>query len=86
MARLFRMLMALACILSGAAVGVLNTQPVVLDLGFAALHGTLGLSVLVALLLGVIVGGAILAIAVVAPLRRQLRIARSPSRKPAKEP
>ena len=75
------MAMALACILLGAVVGVLNTQPVVLDLGVVALPTSLGLSVLVALLLGVILGGAILAIAVVAPLRRRLRIAQGPQRK-----
>ena len=65
--------MALACILLGATVGLLNPQAVTLDLGFSRLHTSLGLAVLVALLLGVVVGGAILAIGVVAPLRRHLR-------------
>ena len=73
--------MALACILLGAVVGALNPQSVSLDLGFAALHTSLGLAVLVALLLGVIVGGSVLAIAVVAPLRRRLRMPQDPQRK-----
>lgn len=77
------MAMALACILLGAVIGVLNTEPVILDLGFVTLRTSLGLSVLVALLLGVIAGGTILAVAVVAPLRRRLRIAQGTQRKDA---
>lgn len=71
--RLIRLIVAIACILLGAIVGALNTQPVLLDFGFASVRASLGLSVLVALLIGVIAGGAILAIGVVAPLRRRLR-------------
>lgn len=85
MARLLRLLMAVACVMLGAVVGMLNTQPVVLDLGMAALPTSLGVAVLVALLLGVVVGGAILAIGVVAPLRRRLRLVQAPRRK-ATEP
>jgi uncharacterized membrane protein YciS (DUF1049 family) len=71
--RLIRLIVAVACILLGAIVGALNTQPILLDLGIASVRASLGLSVLVALLLGVLVGGTILAIGVVAPLRRRLR-------------
>jgi putative membrane protein len=71
--RLFRLLIAIACILLGAIVGALNTQPVLLDFGIASVRATLGLSVLLALLLGVLVGGTILAVGVVVPLRRRLR-------------
>lgn len=71
--RLIRLIVAIACLLLGAIVGALNTQPVLLDLGFASVRASLGLSVLVALLLGVVVGGTILAVGVVAPLRRRLR-------------
>ena len=71
--RLIRLILAVTCILLGAIVGALNTQPVLLDIGFASVRASLGLSVLVALLLGVVVGGGILAIGVVAPLRRRLR-------------
>ena len=71
--RLIRLIVAIACILLGAIVGALNTQPVLLDFGIASVRASLGLSVLVALLLGVVIGGTILAIGVVAPLRRRLR-------------
>lgn len=71
--RLIRLIVAIACILLGAIVGALNTQPVLLDFGIASVSASLGLSVLVALLLGVLVGGTILAIGVVAPLRGRLR-------------
>ncbi|RYH00275.1 MAG: DUF1049 domain-containing protein [Alphaproteobacteria bacterium] len=71
--RLIRFVAAIACILLGAVVGALNTQTVLLDLGLASIRASLGLSVLVALLLGVLVGGTILAIGVVVPLKRRLR-------------
>ena len=77
------MLVAVACILLGVLVGALNTQPVLLDLGVWTLRTTLGLSVLVALLLGVLLGGALLAVGVVAPLRRRLRRAEAANRNPA---
>lgn len=80
--RLIRLIAAIACILLGAVVGALNTQPVALDLGIATIRASLGLSMLVALSLGVLVGGGILAIAVVAPLRRRLRRAENAMRKP----
>ena len=73
MARILRLIIGLACLLAGALVGALNTQSVALDLGFRTLNSSLGLVVLVSLLLGVIVGGAILAVGVVAPLRHRLR-------------
>ena len=78
--RLIRLIAAIACILLGAIVGALNTQAVALDLGIATIRASLGLSVLVALLLGVLLGGGILAISVIAPLRRRLRRAENASR------
>ena len=80
--RLIRLIAAITCILLGAVVGALNTQPVALDLGMATIRASLGLSMLVALLLGVLVGGGILAIAVVAPLCRRLRRAENAMRAP----
>jgi lipopolysaccharide assembly protein A len=71
--RLFRLLIALACLAAGIAVGGLNTQAVQLDLGFAQLPTSLGVAVLVALLLGVVMGGLALAASVVLPLRQRLR-------------
>ena len=83
--RLIRLIVAIACIVLGAIVGALNTQPVLLDLGIASVRASLGLSVLVALLLGVLVGGTILAIGVVAPMRRRLRRAENAVRLPRTE-
>ena len=71
--RLIRWLIALLCLAVGIVVGALNPQPVALDLGMATLHSTLGVSVLLALLLGVIVGGLVLVASVVLPLRQRLR-------------
>jgi len=78
--RLVRLIAAFACIVLGAIVGALNTQRVVLDLGFTTIPTSLGLGIMLALLLGVLVGGTILAIGVVAPMRRRLRRAESAAR------
>lgn len=80
--RLVRLIAAFACIVLGAIVGALNTQRVVLDLGFTTVPTSLGLGILLALLLGVLVGGTILAIGGVAPMRRRLRRAESAARVP----
>ena len=83
--RLVRLIAAFACIMLGAIVGALNTQRVVLDLGFTTVPTSLGLGILLALLLGVLVGGTILAIGVVAPMRRCLRRAEASARLPRNE-
>lgn len=85
MASFIRFFAAVACLLTGGVVGALNPQPIALDLGFAALHTSLGLGVLVALLLGVLAGGLLVAVGVVAPLRQRLRRAEA-VRVPATEP
>jgi len=74
--RLIRLLIALLCLAAGATVGALNAQPVVLDLGVAILHATLGVCVLLALLIGVVIGGLVLTASVVLPMRQRAR--RSP--------
>jgi len=71
--RLIRWLIALLCLAVGIVVGALNPQPVALDLGVATLHSTVGVCILVALLLGVIVGGLVLVATVVLPLQQRLR-------------
>ncbi len=71
--RLFRLLIALACLAAVIAVGGLNTQAVRLDLGCVQLPTSLGVAVLVALLLGVVIGGLALTASVVLPLRQRLR-------------
>jgi uncharacterized integral membrane protein len=67
-----RLLIAFACIALGAIVGALNRQAAVVDLGGAQIPTTLGIALLVALLLGVLLGGAAIAVSVVWPLRRRL--------------
>jgi hypothetical protein len=84
-ASFIRFVAAVACLLAGGVVGALNPQPIALDLGFATLHTSLGLGVLVALLLGVLAGGLLVTVGVVAPLRQRLRLAESAGG-PATEP
>ena len=71
--RLLRVLVGFFFIAAGLAIGALNPQPVAVDLGFATLHATLGVAILVALLAGVVAGGLVLAVSVVLPLRKRLR-------------
>ena len=71
--RLIRLLVALFCLAVGIAVGALNPEPIILDLGVTTLHATLGVSVLLALLLGVVVGGLAVSASMVLPLQRRLR-------------
>ena len=73
MIRLIRLLIALACLAAGIVVGALNPQTAVLDFGFARATSSLGVIVLVALLVGVVVGGLALTASVVIPLRNRLR-------------
>lgn len=70
--RLIRLLVALACLAAGLALGALNTQPVRLDLGFVQWPTTLGVVVIVALIVGAIVGGLALAASVLWPSRRRV--------------
>ncbi|MCY7354354.1 MAG: LapA family protein [Lysobacter sp.] len=79
--RLLRLLVALACLSIGGAVGALNPQPIVLDLGATALHTTLGVAILISLLIGVVVGGLVMTASVVLPLRQRLRRAEADSSK-----
>ncbi|ODU36888.1 MAG: hypothetical protein ABS98_17590 [Lysobacteraceae bacterium SCN 69-48] len=85
MASFIRFVAAVACLLAGGVVGALNPQQIALDLGFATLHTSLGLGILVAILLGVVAGGLLVAVGVVAPLRQRLRRAEA-ARLPASEP
>src|SRR5690606_36469253 len=68
--RLLRILSAVVFIALGIALGALNPQTVVLDLGITTLHAGLGVVLLTALLLGAILGGLALALGVITPLRR----------------
>ena len=77
--RLIRLLLALAGLALGAVVGALNRQPVSIDLGFAHLPSNLGVALIVALLLGVLLGGLAISASVVLPLRRRLARAERPA-------
>ena len=73
MVKPLRLIVAVACLAAGVIVGALNPQPAVLDLGFTRAATSLGVIVLVALLVGVVLGGLALAASVVLPLRQRLR-------------
>ena len=70
--RVIRFLVAFACLALGAVVGALNRQLVTIDLGAAYIPTNLGVALIVALLLGVIVGGLAISASLVLPLRRRL--------------
>lgn len=67
-----RLIVAVACLALGAAIGALNRQTVAIDLGAVQPTTTLGVALIVALLAGVIIGGLAIAASVALPLRRQL--------------
>lgn len=76
--RLIKAIVALLFVAVGVLLGALNRTPIRIDVGFATIeHANLGTSLLVAVLAGAIVAGGVLTVAVVWPLRRQLR--RSPA-------
>jgi putative membrane protein len=70
--RLLRFFIAIACLAVGAIIGALNRAPVLIDLGFARLPSNLGVALIVAVLLGVLIGGLAISASVVLPLRRRL--------------
>lgn len=70
--RLFRFLIAFACLALGAVVGALNRGRVHVDFGVGGVDTTLGIALLAALLLGVLLGGLAITASLVLPLRRRL--------------
>jgi len=83
--RVIRLLIALACLAAGAILGALNRQIVSIDLGIGFVPATsLGIALIVALLLGALIGGLAISASVVLPLRRRLgRAERAASAAPA---
>ena len=67
-----RFLVAFACLAVGAIVGALNRQSVAVDFGLASVPTTLGVVLILALLIGVVVGGMAVTVGLVLPLRRRL--------------
>jgi len=80
--RFIRFLIAFACLAAGAIVGALNFQPVDVDFGIAAVPTTLGVALIVALLLGVVIGGVAITTSLVLPLRRRIARAENALRVP----
>jgi len=70
--RWIRLVVAIACLVAGAAVGALNRDLVSIDLGITAVATNTGVALLVALLIGVLAGGLAISASVVLPLRRRL--------------
>ena len=70
--RLIRSLIALGFVALGIVFGALNREPVRVDLWFAAFEGRLGLVLLAVLLAGAVLGGLVVTLGVVLPLRRSL--------------
>lgn len=69
---LFRALIALAFILLGIVFGALNRDVMRIDLFFTTLQASIGLSVLLVLLLGCLLGGLVVLATVVWPMRSDL--------------
>ena len=68
-----RLVVALVFLAAGMVVGVLNTQPITLRLLFTEVQTSSGIAIILALLSGVLIGGAIMLAAVVLPLYAKLR-------------
>jgi len=81
-----RFLVALACLAVGAIVGALNVQPVAVDFGIGSAPSTLGVALILALLIGVAVGGLAVTASLVLPLRRRLLRAERKRAAPAQVP
>ena len=79
--RFIRFLIAFACLAVGAVVGALNVQAVEIDLGVRIVAAPLGIVLILALLIGVAVGGLAVIASLVLPLRR--RLARAERQRPA---
>ena len=70
--RFIRFLIAFTCLAAGAIVGALNVQTVRVDFGVGSVPATLGVVLILALLIGVAVGGLVVTASLVLPLRRRL--------------
>ncbi|KRG71119.1 LapA family protein [Pseudoxanthomonas dokdonensis] len=68
-----RLVIALLVLAVGIVIGVLNTQPIQLNLLFSTLQTSSGVAIIVSLLLGVIIGGLLTMITLVMPMYARLR-------------
>ena len=76
---ILRLLVLVAFLAVGLVVGSLNPQRIVLDFGLAELVTTSGIAIMVSLLAGVLLGGGIVMVTTVLPLRARLRRATRPA-------
>ena len=70
--RFIRFLIAFTCLAVGAIVGALNVQAVDIDFAVGMISAPLGIVLILALLVGVAVGGLAVTASLVLPLRRRL--------------
>ena len=84
--RFIRFLIAFTCLAVGAIVGALNVQTVHIDFGVGIVPATLGVVLILALLIGVAVGGLAVTASLVLPLRRRLARAERQRAVPATNP
>ncbi len=66
-------LLILAVLVAGLIVGALNSQEMILKLGFTEIHASTGLAITVALLAGVLIGAGLVLVGMVIPLYSKLR-------------
>ncbi len=74
-----RLVVALVFLAAGMVVGVLNTQPITLRLLFTEVETSSGVAIILALLSGVLIGGAIVLATLVLPMYAKLRKAQKAS-------
>ncbi|MGE8217415.1 Lipopolysaccharide assembly protein A [compost metagenome] len=77
--KVVRLLVLLAVLVVGLIIGALNSQPIVISLGFTQINSTTGLAIIIALLSGAIIGGGIVLASLVIPLYAKLRKAQKAS-------
>ena len=72
--RLLKSVLGLFCIALGVLFGALNREPVRIELGFYTIDDmTLGITLLLAVLVGALLAGLVLTVGVIWPLRHRLR-------------
>lgn len=69
---ILRLLLLAAFLAAGLVIGSLNRQRIVLDFGIAEVVTTTGIATMVALLAGVLLGGGLVLVTSVLPLRARL--------------
>lgn len=77
--KVVRLLILLAVLVAGLIIGALNSDKMVLSLGFTQITTTTGLAIIVALLTGALIGGGIVLASLVIPLYAKLRKAQKTS-------